>query len=141
MSNQIDNTQNISNLITLVNTGKLKKKSVRANGTAGKKPECMPDENRGRRMHSSSARAPPRSDYHNPLFPNKFRFSNTVHTNLVSIQTAGKQADKNILPICTHFALLESPMQLEIMHGGKFSDRALLIARSIRCILADQRSR
>ena len=39
MSNQIDNTQNISNLITLVSTGKLKNKSVRANGTAGKKPE------------------------------------------------------------------------------------------------------
>ena len=81
------------------------------------------------------------SDCHSPVFPNRSRFSNTVHTNLVSIQTAGKQADKNILPICTHFALLESPMQLEIMHGGKFSDRALLIARSIRCILADQRSR
>ena len=39
MSNQIENTQNISNLITLVSTGKLKNKSVRANGTAGKKPE------------------------------------------------------------------------------------------------------
>ena len=67
------------------------------------------------------------SDCHSPVFPNRSRFSNTVHTNLVSIQTAGKQSDKNILPTCTHFALLESPMQLEIMHGGKFSDRALLI--------------
>ena len=31
----------------------------------------------------------------------------------------------------THFALLESPMQLEIMHGGKFSDRALALDRAI----------
>ena len=68
-------------------------------------------------MSSGSRAAHAISDCHSPVFPNRSRFSNTVHTNLGSIQTAGKQADKNILPICTHFALLESPMQLEIMHG------------------------
>ena len=77
-----------------------------------------------------------------PLFPNRSRFSNTahVHTNLVSIQTAEKQADKTILPMRRHFALIDSRVQLEIMHGGKFSDRALLIARSIMhpSILANQ---
>ena len=38
----------------------------------------------------------------------------TVHTNLVSIQSAEKQAGKNILPMCTRLAVLESRLQLEI---------------------------
>ena len=50
MSNRIDNTQNISNLITLVSTGKLKNKSIRANGTAGKKPEYVIKYNRSTKM-------------------------------------------------------------------------------------------
>jgi hypothetical protein len=45
-----------------------------------------------------------------------------IHTNLVSIQSAEKQDGKNILPMCTRIAALESRLQLEIMHGGKFSD-------------------